>query len=227
MLQGMDSMEASCIFDDKVGMVNHHGQIQTWLVTVNKVGIVWLTVKHHLIGSVSFMYYSSDCLRQTSADYLFREDCPIDIWQWCDYSCRSLQFIPQNKLVMLDWLIVSCMTVGDPSNLLLYAPGFNWSIMYNLAATYGILTWSKLFNLQDFSLLFMIIFLSHSTPPNHGFINTSTLGDWSRIKPKDGWFCQYITQWHTARMPSPVSPQRRWQGCHQIYDPGCTFRNCP
>ena len=79
MLQDLDSMEASCVFYIKVGKLNHLEHSQIWLVTVNKAGIVRLTVQHTMIFSVSFMYYPGDFLRQTSAVVRFLEECPIYI----------------------------------------------------------------------------------------------------------------------------------------------------
>jgi len=79
MLQDMDSMEASCVFYVKVGMLNHLEHSQMWLVTVNKAGIVRLTVQYDMIVSASFMYYLKDFLSQASADILFLEECPIQI----------------------------------------------------------------------------------------------------------------------------------------------------
>jgi hypothetical protein len=79
MLQDIDSMEASCVFYVKVGKLNHIECNRIWLVTVNKSGIVRLTVQHDMIVSVSFMYYPGDFLRQTSADVLFLEQGPIYI----------------------------------------------------------------------------------------------------------------------------------------------------
>jgi len=61
----MDCMEASCVFYVKVGKLNHLERNQIGLVTVNKPGIVRLTVQHDMIVSVSFMYYLGDFLRQT------------------------------------------------------------------------------------------------------------------------------------------------------------------
>jgi hypothetical protein len=61
----MDNMEASCPFYVKVGMLNHLEHSQIWLVTVNKAGIVRLTVPHDLTVSVSFMYHHGDLLRET------------------------------------------------------------------------------------------------------------------------------------------------------------------
>jgi hypothetical protein len=77
MLQDMDNMEASCIFYDKVSTLFHLAQSKTTRLTVNQSGIVSLIVRHDLIVSVSFMYYPGDHLRQTSADVLSLEQCPI------------------------------------------------------------------------------------------------------------------------------------------------------
>jgi len=50
---------------------------QTSLLTVNKSGIVWLTVQYDLIVSISFVYYPRDSLRQPSADVLSLKQCLI------------------------------------------------------------------------------------------------------------------------------------------------------
>ena len=55
MLPNMDNMEASCVFHVKVGMFTHLEQSKISLLTVNKFGIVRLTVQHDLIDSISFM----------------------------------------------------------------------------------------------------------------------------------------------------------------------------
>jgi len=94
MLQDMDNMEASCIFYVMVSTFTLLEQSKTTLWTVNKSGIVRLTVHHDLIVSVSFMYYPSDSLRQTSADVLSLEQCPIYSLQSCDFGCRTPQFNP-------------------------------------------------------------------------------------------------------------------------------------
>jgi hypothetical protein len=70
MLQNMNSMEASCVFYIKVGMLNHHEHSPIWHVTINNVGIDRLTVQHDMIVGVSFMYYPGDVLRQTATDVL-------------------------------------------------------------------------------------------------------------------------------------------------------------
>jgi hypothetical protein len=77
MLQAMDNLEASCVFYVKVSMFTHLAQSKTTLLTINQSGMNWLIVRHDLIVSVSFMYYPGDHLRQTSADLLSREQCPI------------------------------------------------------------------------------------------------------------------------------------------------------
>jgi len=55
MLLVMDNMEASCIFYVKVGMFAHLEQSKISLLTVNKSGIVTLTVEHDMIVSVILM----------------------------------------------------------------------------------------------------------------------------------------------------------------------------
>jgi len=79
MLQVVDNMEASCVFYVKVGTFTHLEQSKISLLTVNKSGIVTLTVQHDMIISVIFMQYPGDHLRQSSADVLSLEERPIDI----------------------------------------------------------------------------------------------------------------------------------------------------
>ena len=73
MLQNMDNIEASCVFYVKVSTITHLEQSKISLLTVNKLGIVRLTVQHDMIVTVSFMLYHGDYLRQTSADVLSLE----------------------------------------------------------------------------------------------------------------------------------------------------------
>jgi len=79
MLQVTDNMEASCVFYVKVGTFTHLEQSKISLLTVNKSGIVTLTIQHDMIVSVIFMQYPRDYLRQTSADVLTLEEHPINI----------------------------------------------------------------------------------------------------------------------------------------------------
>jgi len=57
MLQDIDNMEARSVFYVKVGTFTQLEQSNTSLLTVNKPGIVKLTIQYHLIVSVSFIYY--------------------------------------------------------------------------------------------------------------------------------------------------------------------------
>jgi len=80
MLQVMDNMEASCVFYVKVGTFTHLEQIKISLLTINKSGIVTLTLQHDMIVCVIDMQYPGDYLRQTSADVGSLEQHPIDMW---------------------------------------------------------------------------------------------------------------------------------------------------
>jgi len=55
MFQVMDNMEVSCICYVKVSMFTHLEQSTITLLTLNKSGIMTLTVQHDMIISVSFM----------------------------------------------------------------------------------------------------------------------------------------------------------------------------
>jgi len=77
MLENMDNMEASCVSYVKVSIFTHLEQSKTFLSTVNKSGIVRLTVQHDKMVSFSFTYYPRDSLRQTSADVFFTDQCHI------------------------------------------------------------------------------------------------------------------------------------------------------
>jgi len=77
MLQDMDNMEASCVFYAKVSMFTYLEQSKTSLLNANKLGIVRLTVQQDWIVSISCMYYPGDSLRQTTAEDLSLEQCPV------------------------------------------------------------------------------------------------------------------------------------------------------
>jgi len=79
MLQVMDNMEVSCVLYVKVSMFTHLEQCKIGLLTVNKAGIMTLTVQHDMIVSVDFMLYPGVYLRQTSADVRSLEQHPISI----------------------------------------------------------------------------------------------------------------------------------------------------
>jgi len=73
----MGNMEASSVFYVKVSRFTHLQQSKTSILTIDKSGIVRLTIQHDLIVSFSFMYYPGDSLRQTSAQVLSLEQSPI------------------------------------------------------------------------------------------------------------------------------------------------------
>jgi len=93
----MDNMEASCVFYVNVGIFTYLEQGTISLLTVNKMGIVRLTVQHDLIVSVSFMYYPVDYWRQTSAEVHSLKQYTIYSGQPSDFSSHTLQFTPVNK----------------------------------------------------------------------------------------------------------------------------------
>jgi hypothetical protein len=51
----MDNMEVSCVLYVKVSTFTHLEKRKIGLLTVNKSGIMTLTVQHDMIVSVSFM----------------------------------------------------------------------------------------------------------------------------------------------------------------------------
>ena len=55
MLQDMDIMEASCVLYVKVGRFNRLEQSNICLLTVNKMGILRLTIQHGMVFNDSFM----------------------------------------------------------------------------------------------------------------------------------------------------------------------------
>jgi len=79
MLQHMDNMVASCVFYVKAGTFTQLEQSKICLLTVNKTGIVGLTLQHDWMVSVNFMYYPGDVMRQIPADILSLEECTIYI----------------------------------------------------------------------------------------------------------------------------------------------------
>jgi len=116
MLHDMDNMETRCVFVVKVGMFTQLEQSKIWLLTVNKSGIVRQTVQHDRIVSISFTYYPSNFLRQTSADILSLKEWPMYISQSCDFGCCMPWCIPGYKQTTLDRHIANCKMVGNPCN---------------------------------------------------------------------------------------------------------------
>jgi len=225
-LQDMDDTEACCVIDVKAGMPDRLESSKISILTVTKMGIVMLTVQHDLIVSVSFMEYPRDFLGQTLPDIRSLDEFPLYISQsWC-FGCRTPLFTSVNNQTISDWLTANRRTLGHPWKLQPYAAGFILSKTCKLAVTYSILTWSWPYIPQDLPLLFVIIFLSYSTPANNAYTNTPASWERIRIKPIDGRFIPCVTCWFTATTQATVSPPQRWQCSHRRYDPVCAFKHC-
>jgi hypothetical protein len=140
MLQVMDNMETSCVFYVKVGRLTHLEPSIISLLTVNKSGIVTLTIQHDLIVSVIFMPYPGVYLRQTSTDVLSVKQHPINIQRLGDSAGTTPQCIFGTKQTTSERLFAHCGAVGNRCRLQPYSVGFILSIMIILVATYSILT---------------------------------------------------------------------------------------
>jgi hypothetical protein len=116
--------------------------------------------------------------------------------------------------------------VGNPCNLQPYTAGIDFSIMYNLAATYAILRWRWLCYPQYVPPLFVIIFLSNSIPLHDPYTQTSTKCKWITIEPNNGHFDSYTIHSHTVNSQTPDRLPQHCQCSHETYDPECTFKNC-
>jgi hypothetical protein len=138
----MENMEVSCVFYVKVSTFTHIEQSKITLLSVNKSGIMTLTVQHDMIVSVSFMLYPRHYLRQTSADVHSLELHPINIYQLSDSGGLTPQFIPVNKQTTSDRLFANCGVVGNPFNLQPNSVGFILSITVMSAAPYSIVTFT-------------------------------------------------------------------------------------
>jgi len=55
MLQDMDNMEVRCMLYVNVDTFTHLQQSEMSVLSVNKPGIVWLTVQHDLNSTIGFM----------------------------------------------------------------------------------------------------------------------------------------------------------------------------
>jgi hypothetical protein len=93
MLQDMDNIEVRCVFYVKVSTFTHLEQSKIALLAGNESGIMMLTGQHDMIVSISFMSFTGDYLRQTSADILWLELHRINIQQLGDFSIHTLQLI--------------------------------------------------------------------------------------------------------------------------------------
>jgi hypothetical protein len=159
-------------------------------------------------------------LRQTSPDDLSVEEFPIYIYHTWDISCRSLQYIPGNKQSHSIGL-TDCKSQDRWNHLQL---GCILSRMCMLTVIHSLVTYSLLYIPQEFPL-FVIIFLTFSTPASHGSTNTSAWCDSFWIEPNGGRFIQCAPRWDTAATQISVSLPRRCNCSHRKYGPGSTFKN--
>jgi len=136
----MDIMEASCIFYVKVGTFTHLERSTISLLTVNKSGIVTLTVQHDMIVRLTFTLYLGDHLRQTSADVLSLEQNPTEIERLGVSSSHAPQIFLVTRRTTSDRPFAHCGAVRNPCNLQPYSVGFILSVTIMLDATYSILT---------------------------------------------------------------------------------------
>lgn len=77
MLQDMDHQEASCVLYVKVVKLDKLEQRKFCALTVNRLGIVSITVHNDLILCVSFMHDPGDLFRQKSPDILCSAECQV------------------------------------------------------------------------------------------------------------------------------------------------------
>jgi len=113
-LQDMDHMEASFIFNVKVGWFDQLLQSKICVLTFTSLGIVILTAHHDLMVSMWFIQDLGNLLRQTLPYVLFVEECLFYINQTWDSSCHSPWCIPVNKSSTLDRLTINHGTIPIP-----------------------------------------------------------------------------------------------------------------
>jgi hypothetical protein len=156
----------------------------------------------------------SDFFRKTSPDVRCLEESPVNYWLSRDVCCRKHLFMPVNTQTTSDQLATNREMTWNPCNLHPYAAGFIMSRVRVLAVTYSILTSSWQFIPRNFSLAFVLIFLSDCKCANCGYRNTSPC--WKRIRNQLIYqhFIKWGTHWHTATMQTPFSPPQRCQHSH-------------
>jgi len=195
------------------------------VLTVTKTEIGMRTFQYDSTFSFGFMWDPWDFLRQKSPNVLSRDACPVYIRQLLDFSGCLPLWLLVNKERTSDQLIANCRAVKNPCYLQSNAAWPRLSAMYNLAVTCFIFTWSEVYIPQEFPLLFVIIFLSYSTQVKHDYTYTSARCERHLTRQITGYYSQYVTLRHTARMETPVSSPQWCQCGHQKYNWGCTFKN--
>jgi hypothetical protein len=103
------------------------------------------------------MWIPVNIVRLTSPDVLSIEECLVHIYQQWDISCHSSRCILEtNRQHWSD--LPKSRDYRNPQQL--YAARFSVNCTCKFAVTHSILTFSLLYDLQHFPLLFVIIFLT-------------------------------------------------------------------
>jgi len=136
---------------------------------------------------------------------------------------HSHVFLQTNRQTTWDRLTANHGTVGITCHLELYAAGYKLSRMCNLTVIHSLVTCSLLYFPQDFPL-FVIIFVTFSTPASHGATKILAQCDWIRIELNDGRFIQRAPGWDTAALQTPISPPQHCNCSQRKYNPGPTFK---
>jgi len=158
MLQDMYRMEASSVFHVKVGRFDQFEQSKNRILTVISLEIVMPTVQYDLMVNVWFMRDPGDVLRLISPDILSFEECPFYIYHTWHFSCCISRWIAANRQTTSDRPNANRGTVGIPcSYTQLDSAWIKCARWLSLIQFWLIAT---LYNLQDFLLLFVIIFLT-------------------------------------------------------------------
>jgi len=136
----MENMEASFVFDVKVGTFDQLEQSKICIMSVIKLGLVMLMVQCDLIFSLCFMFNPQDLLRQPSPAVRSIVEYPVDITKTSDFRYHSRLVIPVHKHTSSDEHTANRGTIGNPCNLWLYPAGFILSGSCMLPVTHSILT---------------------------------------------------------------------------------------
>jgi len=105
---------------------------------------------------------SRQCVQTNITSGSFRQRMSFSYLSNMIYQLSFISMYPCKQTNKIGPTYSKSLDRGDPLQLYamhLYAAGFSLNLKYKLAVTHFILTWSSLYNLQHFPLLFVIIFL--------------------------------------------------------------------
>jgi len=136
-LQDMDHMEASFIFNVKVGWFDQLLQSKICVLTFTSLGIVILTAHHDLMVSMWFIQDLGNLLRQTLPYVLFVEECLL-YQSNMRFQLSFTMMYPCKQIINIGPTYYKSRDHSNP--LQLYAAGFNLNRTCKLAVTHSILT---------------------------------------------------------------------------------------